>query len=47
MVLLQALRLLPVPLRAALDAWSYRVAQRRARERRQRWLQRSAATGQK
>jgi hypothetical protein len=39
----QAVRLLPAPLLALLDAWSHRVAQRRLRERQQRWLQRKAA----
>ena len=43
MVVSQAIRFLPGPLLAVLDAWSHRVAQRRARERRQRWLQRDAA----
>jgi hypothetical protein len=38
-----ALQLLPSPLVRVLDAWSHRVAQRRFRERQQRWLQRNAA----
>jgi hypothetical protein len=37
------LRLLPRPLLAALDAWSYRVARRRAEERQRKWLQRKSA----
>lgn len=36
----QVLRLLPGPVLALLDAWSYRIAQRRARERQRRWAQR-------
>lgn len=41
-VLVQLLRALPRPVREALDAWSYRIAQRRARQRQQRWAQRKA-----
>lgn len=37
------LRVLPRPVLGMLDAWSYRIAQRRARERQQKWLQRKAA----
>lgn len=37
------LQWLPAPLLSLLDAWSYGVAQRRARERQQRWLRRQAA----
>jgi hypothetical protein len=37
------LRLLPAPLTRALDAWSHRLAMRRAEQRRQRWQQRQAA----
>ena len=37
------LRLLPASLLAALDAWSYRVARRRAEERQRKWQQRKAA----
>lgn len=40
----QALRLLPAPVLRALDAWSHRVAQRRAQQRREQWLQRRAAS---
>ena len=36
---------LPGPLLKALDAWSHRVARRRAAERQRLWLQRKAATG--
>lgn len=39
----QFVRLLPSPLLRVLDGWSYRVAQRRARARQQKWLQRQAA----
>jgi hypothetical protein len=41
----QVLRVLPRPLLGALDAWSHRIAQRRARQRQQRWLARKAAAG--
>jgi len=41
----QVVRHLPRWLVRALDAWSYRLAQRRARERQQRWLARKAASG--
>lgn len=40
----QLVQALPRPLLRALDAWSHRVAQRRARERQLKWLQRKAAT---
>ena len=36
------LRSLPGPLLRQLDAWSHRVAQRRARERQERWARRQA-----
>lgn len=39
----QVLQLLPSPLLRALDAWSHRVALRRASARQQLWLQRKAA----
>lgn len=39
----QVLQYLPGALVSVLDAWSHRVAQRRARARQQRWLQRQAA----
>jgi hypothetical protein len=32
--LTQALGLIPMPLHKALDAWSYRIAQKRAQQRR-------------
>ena len=38
----QLLHLLPVSVIGALDAWSHRVAQRRAAERQRRWLERKA-----
>jgi hypothetical protein len=41
--LTQALGLLPTPLLKALDAWSYRIAQSRARERRLAAQPRTAA----
>lgn len=37
------LRGLPGPLLRMLDAWSHRVAMRKARERQQRWAARQAA----
>jgi hypothetical protein len=37
------LRSLPGPVIGMLDAWSHRIAQRRARQRQQKWLQRRAA----
>lgn len=37
------LRLFPRPLLLALDAWSYRVARKRALKRQQRWLQQRKA----
>ena len=37
-----AIRLLPGPLVTLLDAWSHRVARRRARQRQQLWSQRAA-----
>ena len=33
---------LPQPLLRVLDAWSHRIAQRRARERQRKWLARVA-----
>lgn len=39
----RVLRQLPSPLLSLLDAWSYRIAQRHARQRQQRWLSRKAA----
>lgn len=41
--LTQALGLMPTRLHAALDAWSYRVAQKRARQRRLAALPRTSA----
>jgi len=38
----QLLQLLPAALVRPLDAWSHRIAQRRALERQQKWLQRKA-----
>jgi len=38
-----ALRRLPAPVRRALDAWSHRVARRRALERQRAWQRRKAA----
>lgn len=37
---------LPRPLLRLLDAWSHRVARRRAEERQRRWLQRKAVAQQ-
>ncbi|HVE54576.1 MAG TPA: hypothetical protein VNB23_14445 [Ramlibacter sp.] len=39
----QVVRALPRPLLVLLDAWSHRVARRRARERQRKWLQSRAA----
>lgn len=39
----QLLRVLPAPVRRALDAWSERVARRRWEQRQLRWRQRQAA----
>jgi hypothetical protein len=39
----QVVNHLPQWLVRSLDAWSYRVARRRARERQRRWLARTAA----
>ena len=39
----QVVRHLPAPLLRALDAWSYRVARRRAELRQRRWAERQAA----
>ena len=38
-------RVLPAALVKVLDAWSYRVAQRRAQQRQRQWLARKAASG--
>lgn len=38
----QLLHLLPVSVLGMLDAWSHRVAQRRALERQRKWLERKA-----
>jgi hypothetical protein len=38
----QVLQALPRPLLSVLDAWSHRVALRRARQRQQDWLRRQA-----
>lgn len=40
----QLLRHLPRPLLKALDAWSHRIALRRAEERQRKWAERKAAT---
>jgi len=40
----QVVRSLPTPVRSALDAWSYRVARRRALKRQQQWQRQKAAT---
>ncbi len=42
-VVVQVVRVLPAPLLRLLDAWSYRVAQRRARARQEQWTRRQAA----
>lgn len=42
-VVTQAIRGLPAPVRKALDAWSARVARRRALERQRKWQQQKAA----
>jgi hypothetical protein len=39
----QMVRSLPAPLLGALDAWSLRVARRRALKRQQKWQQQKAA----
>lgn len=39
----QIVQALPAPLLNLLDAWSHRVARRRAQQRQQKWLQRKAA----
>jgi hypothetical protein len=39
----QVIRSLPVPVLRALDAWSHRVARRRALERQRRWQQQRLA----
>ncbi|GAB3764469.1 hypothetical protein GCM10028796_19570 [Ramlibacter monticola] len=39
----QVIRSLPAPVLGALDAWSQRVARRRALKRQQRWQKRKAA----
>ncbi|HET8744866.1 MAG TPA: hypothetical protein VFM98_04640 [Ramlibacter sp.] len=39
----QAIHALPAPVLRALDAWSHRVARRRALKRQQKWQQRKAA----
>lgn len=44
-LLTPVLRRLPSPLLAALDAWSYRIAQKRAQRRREAGKRASAATG--
>ena len=36
-------RAMPAPLLRALDAWSYRLAQRRYEARQRKWLQHKAA----
>jgi hypothetical protein len=41
----QVLQALPRPLLSVLDAWSHRVALRRARQRQQDWLRRQAGKG--
>lgn len=39
----QVVRHLPSPLLGLLDAWSHRIARRRAAQRQRKWLQRKAA----
>ncbi len=39
----QLVRALPAPLVNLLDAWSHRIARRRAQQRQRKWLQRKAA----
>ena len=39
----QVVRSLPAPVLRALDAWSHRVARRRALKRQQKWQRRKAA----
>lgn len=41
----QLLQVLPGPLLSVLDAWSHRVARRRAQQRQQKWLRRQAGRG--
>jgi hypothetical protein len=41
-VVSQLLKRLPAPLLGALDAWSHRIARRRAEERQRKWLERKA-----
>ena len=41
----EVVRHLPRWLVRSLDAWSYRVAKRRAQQRQQRWLARKASSG--
>jgi hypothetical protein len=38
----QVLQVLPGPLLSVLDAWSHRIALRRAQQRQQKWLRRQA-----
>jgi len=42
-LIVQVVRHLPKWLVRPLDAWSYRLAQRRAQQRHQKWLARQAA----
>lgn len=42
----QAIRALPAPVLRALDAWSHRVARRRALKRQQKWQRQKAASTQ-
>jgi DNA-directed RNA polymerase specialized sigma24 family protein len=39
----QAVRVLPAPVRRALDAWSHRTARRRALQRQRKWQQQKNA----
>ena len=39
----EVIRQLPAPVLGALDAWSYRVARRRALKRQQKWQRQKAA----
>lgn len=41
----QVVRFLPAALVKVLDAWSYRMARRRAQQRQRQWLARKAASG--
>jgi len=43
----RVVRLLPSPLRAALDGWSHRIAQRHARQRQAAWTRRQTAEGRR